>query len=512
VKPLSSTYILILMIFSVCSPTDREEGTQNHLSGEQLANIYCRSCHLFTKPELLHKKAWASVLPSMGHRLGIGTGLHLYGGMAADEITLLFKHNIFPMEPVISDTAWEKIQQYYLSEAPDEPLPVVSSPPINIGLAHFKTTAPQFNSQLPSLITLVKFDSSSARLFIGDAQNYLTIIDSGLQRVTKVPVDSPPSFVSQKRNQTYVLTMGIMNPSDNALGKFTRLDGSAKADLRPNNVLLDKLSRPVHATLSDLNQNGKEDILICGFGNLVGKFSWFENLGDQQYKEHVLKDKPGALKSYIKDFDRDGSPDIITLMGQGEEGIFIFYNQGDGVFKEEAVQRFHPLYGSMHFELADFNKDGWPDILYVNGDNGDLTNSLKNYHGIRIFLNDGNNQFQESFFYPLHGATKAIARDFDKDGDLDIAAIAFFPDYINSPLQSFVYLENQGALDFEASTFPEASNGRWLVLEAGDIDNDQDTDLILGSFIYGVTPVPDDINSKWKENPQPVIILENQLN
>ena len=29
----------------------------------------------------------------------------------------------------------------------------------------------------------------------------------------------------------------------------------------------------------------------------------------------------------------------------------------------------------------------------------------------------------------MHGAYNAIPRDFDKDGDLDIAAISFFPDF-----------------------------------------------------------------------------------
>jgi hypothetical protein len=69
------------------------------------------------------------------------------------------------------------------------------------------------------------------------------------------------------------------------------------------------------------------------------------------------------------------------------------------------------------------------DLLYTNGDNADYSNSLKRYHGIRLFQNDGNFKFRQVWFYPLYGATKAVARDFDGDGDLDVAGIAFYPDF-----------------------------------------------------------------------------------
>ena len=93
----------------------------------------------------------------------------------------------------------------------------------------------------------------------------------------------------------------------------------------------------------------------------------------------------------------------------------------------------------------------------TNGDNADFTTSpTKPYHGIRIYLNRGNLRFEEAWFFHLNGAYKAIARDFDQDGDLDIAAISFFPDYERSPRESFVYLENQGGLNFTASGLDEA--------------------------------------------------------
>ena len=55
------------------------------------------------------------------------------------------------------------------------------------------------------------------------------------------------------------------------------------------------------------------------------------------------------------------------------------------------------MYGSSYLELADMNNDGHLDILYTNGDNADYSYVLKKYHGLRIFINDGKNQFLVDF-------------------------------------------------------------------------------------------------------------------
>ena len=52
----------------------------------------------------------------------------------------------------------------------------------------------------------------------------------------------------------------------------------------------------------------------------------------------------------------------------------------------------------------------------------------------------------------MHGAYKAMARDFDGDGDLDIAAISFYPEFDAATPESFVYLENTGGMKFNAFT------------------------------------------------------------
>ena len=75
-----------------------------------------------------------------------------------------------------------------------------------------------------------------------------------------------------------------------------------------------------------------------------------------------------------------------------------------------------------------------------------------------------------------------MPRDYDNDGDLDIAVISFFADYARQPEEGFVYLENKGNFKFQPYTISETSKGRWLTMDAGDLDGDGRVDIVLGNF------------------------------
>jgi hypothetical protein len=309
--------------------------------------------------------------------------------------------------------------------------------------------------------------------------------------------------------------IGVLNPNNAKFGKaqfITDRRGKMSVDSTP---LFGQLGRPVQISSADLNNDGRQDYVVCEFGNLIGALSWMENLGNNKFARHVLRASPGAVKAYINDYNHDGAPDIWVLFAQGEEGIFLFTNRGRGNFEANEVLRFPPSYGSSYFEFADFNRDGYPDIIYTCGDNADFSPILKPYHGVYIFLNDGTNHFQQKYFFPINGCYKAMARDFDGDGDLDIAAISFFADYDHQPEESFVYLENKGnsansgtGFDFQPYSFPGAGSGRWLTMDAGDIDRDGQLDIVLGNFSLGA-PGMRSFNN-WK-NFAPFIVLKNTV-
>jgi hypothetical protein len=111
----------------------------------------------------------------------------------------------------------------------------------------------------------------------------------------------------------------------------------------------------------------------------------------------------------------------------------------------------------------------------------------------------------------MNGACKALVRDFDGDSDLDIAAISYFPDYHKTPEESFVYWENSGGFRFHPHSFKQATSGRWLTMEAGDIDGDGDTDLVLGDAIFAIGAVPDRLMKQWSTSAPSILILQNRL-
>jgi len=76
-----------------------------------------------------------------------------------------------------------------------------------------------------------------------------------------------------------------------------------------------------------------------------------------------------------------------------------------------------------------------------------------------------------------------------------------------------VYLENQNTAtyNFKPYTFKEANTGRWFLMDAGDIDNDGDEDIILSSFTYVFSPVPKHLSKLWDEKNVDIMVLENTL-
>ena len=163
------------------------------------------------------------------------------------------------------------------------------------------------------------------------------------------------------------------------------------------------------------------------------------------------------------DYDRDGLPDLYFC---GLENDNVLYRNLGGF-------RFQPVSDdavtcagipSTSAAFADLNGDGHPDLLISNGDNGELNNyPPKPYNGVRLHINDGKNNFgPAAFFYPQYGTYRAVARDFDGDGDLDIAAIAFFGRHDVSPQTGFVYLRQDEPLKFSAHTHPATFGGQRL--------------------------------------------------
>jgi hypothetical protein len=76
---------------------------------------------------------------------------------------------------------------------------------------------------------------------------------------------------------------------------------------------------------------------------------------------------------------------------------------------------------------------------------------------------------------------------------------------------AFIYLENLGDFNFKENIIEDVNFGRWFLLDKGDIDKDGDIDILISSFTYTFSPVPNEFQKTWEENDVDLILLKNNL-
>ena len=391
------------------------------------------------------------------------------------------------LSKAVSAEDWDKIVRYYRERSPDT-LPYQSLPAQPRTDPEFFKVGPLVpRMQSSGIITLLKTDQAHERIFVGEAgSNTLRVFDWSRHLRSTLTLGSPPTGLIADNEHVLVLESGILSPNDQARGSLVQYDFSGHDSLRFNRILIDSLLRPVFVEQFDFAGDGRNDFLICEFGDNRGRLALYRYDG-AKYARHVLDASPGAIRFEIRDMTGDGHPDIVALFAQGDERIVLFENDGKGNFPEphRILARFPPVYGSMYFSLHDFNGDGKPDILYVNGDNFDYSRVLKPYHGVRILENDGKNNFVERYFFPVYGAARAEVADFDKDGDLDILITSNFADSARHPERGIMFLENTGPYQFQPYAFSVASGGQWNLMATGDFNKDGWLDVIIGAMNLG---------------------------
>lgn len=487
-----------MLLFATCAESSEKQGT-----AAASYQVHCGRCHAAPDPTHIPKSIWeAFVLPEMAARMGYNLQYSPLDIYAMETDMFAQTGTAYLQSPTIDSATWRQIHDYLIDLAPDVIPNDTMRGSRNAQLVQFQARSIPVEKKSSAGISHITFDPHQHQYIVGDAYGKLSRWPEAMDLSPRF--QSPVIAYQAKTETTYITEIGYMNPDERRRGVIHTWEATG-AD-----TLARELQRPVFTAIVDLNGDGAEELVVCEFGNLTGALSLLVKT-DSHYKKRTLLAVPGTIKVETADMNRDGRKDLVVLASQGNEGIYLLYQEDELQFRVEQVIQMGPEYGSSWFELIDYDGDGDQDIVLANGDNADYSIFLKPYHGIRLFLNDGNNVFEETWFYPLYGATRVLAADYDLDGDWDFAVMAYFADFGHAPEEGFVFLENKDPKQylFQSYTTAASTAGRWLVMEKGDYDQDGDLDLLLGSFLLPLDARHTRLMDRWKQEPVSLLLLEN---
>lgn len=433
-----------------------------------LAAKYCAACHLVPPPDAVTREHWPQLFELM-------QGWIQERGMPFDA------------------AEYASLLSAYEGAAPERFEPVPDDlPPSPIEFQRGEVGRP-CSSDRPRitnvLVADLDQDGRDEVLVCDDVAgrvSWLKIEDGSWSErfVADVPAPSRASVVDFDGDgdlDLVVASIGFVEPTDDLIGEVWLLLNRGDMSFEPRR-LVGGLPRASDVKPIDYNGDGKMDFLVACFGwRKTGAIVLLEQVEPKLFVQHRVAERNGAMQIEVADWNGDGHEDFVALFAQEHESVELYLNDGRGGFGWSTLARApHPAWGSSGMQLVDLDQDGDLDLVLTNGDMMDEVSIAKPYHGVR-WLENRDGSFLSHEIVRMPGCYRAVARDLDGDGHLDLVVSSLDFNWGFHDFPSLIWLKNDGRQNFAPFRIAYSPTNL-ATMDVGDLNQDGLPDIIVGGM------------------------------